>query len=119
MAIVMSAQPQPPDLAQVTVRNPTSGEVIGQYPEQTADAVRAAIQRARGRQPAWAGTPLAGYQRCIFRMREILPAKTDDVAQLISDFVGKTRVEALATEVIPSVIGSRWYEKHAAKFLQS
>lgn len=115
----MSAQPQPPGSAQATVRNPASGEVIGQYPEQTAGAVRAAIQQARGRQSAWAGTPLAECQRCICRMRKILSAKTGDIAQLISDCGGKTRVEALATEVIPSVIGSRWYEKHATKFLQS
>ncbi len=115
----MSAQPQPPALKSVTVRNPASGEIIGQYQEQTADAVRTAIRQARVRQPAWAGTSLLERQRCIHRMRNILLAQADDVAQVIADCVGKTRVEALATEVMPGVIGSRWYEKHAAQFLQS
>lgn len=109
----MSTQPEPTDSAQIIVRNPASGEILGRYLEQSADAVRSAMREAHAIQPIWAATPLAKRKRCIARMRAILLEQTDDIAQLISNCVGKTRIEALTTEVIPTVAGSLWYERHA------
>lgn len=108
----------PPPILDVTVRNPASGEIIGQYPQQSAEEVRAVLRCAHAAQPGWAATPLKERQRCIARLRNALLYQTDDIAQLIADCVGKTRIEALATEVIPAVAGTRWYERHAYQYLR-
>ncbi|MDE2195649.1 MAG: aldehyde dehydrogenase family protein [Gammaproteobacteria bacterium] len=102
----------------VVVRNPASGAIIGEYAQQSADAVRAAIRAARTAQPDWAAQPLRERQRCIARLRNLLLEQLDELARTIADCVGKTRVEALATEIMPAVGSSRWYEKHAPEFLR-
>lgn len=99
-------------------RNPATGEVIGRFPELDADAVRAAIQRARAVQPAWAARSLAERRAAMAALRLVILAHTDELAQTISDCVGKTRLEALATEIMPSLTGSRWYERQARQSLK-
>ena len=102
----------------VTVRNPASGEIIGKYPQQSIEEVRAALRHAHAAQPGWAATPLKERQHCIARLRNALLYQTDDTVQLIADCVGKTRIDALATEIMPAIAGSRWYERHAYRYLQ-
>jgi len=113
----MSAQPQSETGVTVT-RNPATGEVIARTPELTAGEVRTAIARARAAQPAWAARALRERQHYIAMLRRVLLEHTDEVAAVISACVGKTRVEALATEIMPSLTGSRWYERHAATHLK-
>ena len=114
----MSAQPQSEDGFTLT-RNPATGEVIARTRELSAEEVRAAIRRARAAQPAWAALPLAARRRHIAAMRQALLDSTDLAALTISRCVGKPRLDALATEIMPSVLGSRWYEHHAARALKS
>lgn len=102
----------------VTLHAPASGAFLGHFPWQSSDDVRAALRTAHTSQPAWAAKPLAERQRCIAGFRQALLDQTDEVAQLIADCVGKTRVEALATEIMPAVAGSRWYERHADRYLR-
>ena len=102
----------------VTLHAPASGAFLGHFPWQSSDDVRAALRTAHALQPAWAATPLAERRRCIAGFRQTLLDQTDEVAQLIADCVGKTRVEALATEILPTVTGSRWYERHAYRYLR-
>jgi succinate-semialdehyde dehydrogenase/glutarate-semialdehyde dehydrogenase len=105
--------------AGITVtRDPSTGEVIARTPELGAQAVREAIHRAREAQSAWAALPLKERRRYIAAMRAALVAGMDETALIISRCVGKTRLEALATEVMPSLTGSRWYERHAARHLR-
>ena len=99
-------------------RDPSTGEVIARTPELDAPAVREAIQRARAAQPAWAALPLQRRRRYIAAMRATLVQYMDNPALIISSCVGKPAVEALATEVMPTVLGSRWYERHAARHLK-
>lgn len=103
---------------EITVRNPASGEIIGKYPQQSPEEIRAALRRAHAAQSDWVAMPLKARQACIARLRNALLDQIDDIAQLISDCVGKTRVEALATEILPAVAGSRWYERHARRYLR-
>ncbi|HLW75238.1 MAG TPA: aldehyde dehydrogenase family protein [Gammaproteobacteria bacterium] len=99
-------------------RNPITGEVIARTREFTADEVREAIRRARAAQPAWAALPLVERRRHVAAMRAALVRSMDATALVISRCVGKTRLEALATEVMPSLTGSRWYERHAQGHLK-
>ena len=99
-------------------RNPATGAVIARSRELDAAEVRAAIARARAAQPAWAALPLRERRGAVARLRRLLLEQSDAVSDLISACVGKTRLEALATEVMPSLTGSRWYERHAAAHLK-
>jgi acyl-CoA reductase-like NAD-dependent aldehyde dehydrogenase len=98
--------------------NPATGDIVAQTPELTPEQVRDCIREARDAQPAWFALPLAERSRHITLLRHLLIEQTDEIAQLISDCVGKTRLEALATEIIPSVAGSHWYQKHARRALR-
>ena len=100
------------------VRNPITGAVIAKSRELGAEEVRDAIRRARAAQPAWAARPLRDRRALIAGLRHLLLQETDGLAQLISACVGKTRLEALATEIMPSITGGRWYERHAAQHLK-
>ncbi|HSN16880.1 MAG TPA: aldehyde dehydrogenase family protein [Gammaproteobacteria bacterium] len=99
-------------------RDPSTGEIIARTPELDAPAVRAAIRRARAAQPGWAALPLKERRRYMAAMRAALVEYLDNPALVITACVGKPWVEALATEVMPTVIGSRWYERNAAKHLR-
>ena len=111
----MSAQPES---GYTVTRNPVTGEVISRTRELSADEVREAIRRARSAQPAWAALPLKERRRHVAAMRAALVRSMDATALVISRCVGKTRLEALATEVMPSLTGSRWYERHAQSHLK-
>jgi len=113
----VSAQSKPSPVL-VTVRNPANGEIIGEYPQQSPEEVRAMLRRAHAVQPQWAAISLRERRECMARLTTALLYQTDDIAQLIADCVGKTRVEALATEVMPAVAGSRWYQRHADRYLR-
>ncbi|HEU5398058.1 MAG TPA: aldehyde dehydrogenase family protein [Gammaproteobacteria bacterium] len=113
----MSAQPNSQPGITVT-RNPATGDVIARTRELTAEEVRAAIARARAVQPGWAARSLSERRRRVAALRRVLLDHTDDMAAAISACVGKTRIEALATEIMPSLTGSRWYERHAAAHLK-
>ncbi len=111
----MNAQPK----AAVTVtRNPATGEVLASTPELSAAEVRDAIRRARVAQPAWAATSLKQRRRYIASMRQALLQDMDGAAQVISRCVGKPELEALATEIMPTLGGSRWYERKARSHLK-
>ena len=100
-------------------RDPITGEVIARTRELGADEVRAAISRARDVQATWAALPLARRRRHIAALRAAMVAGMDEGAGIISRCVGKPRLEALATEIMPSLTGNRWYERHARHHLQA
>ncbi len=114
----MSASAESTAIPGVTLRNPATGELLGRYPWQSSDEVRAVLQTARKLQPGWAALKLAARQRIIRELRHWLMAHMDETANTISDCMGKTRMDALSTEVTPTVAGCRWYERHAADCLK-
>lgn len=115
----MHAPDRPLDHATVVeVRNPATGEVIADYRELTADSLQQRIDAAREAQAGWAALTLKQRQQYIAKMRAWLVEHAEDVAATISECVGKTPIEALAGDVMPSVLGSSWYEKHAKRDLK-
>ncbi|MGE5626022.1 MAG: aldehyde dehydrogenase family protein [Bacillota bacterium] len=113
----MSAQPQSEGGFTLT-RNPVTGDVLARTRELSAEEVREAIRRARAAQPAWAALPLKDRRRYVAALRRALVNNMDATALVISRCVGKTQLEALATEVMPTLAGSRWYENHTARHLK-
>jgi acyl-CoA reductase-like NAD-dependent aldehyde dehydrogenase len=102
---------------QTTCVNPATGEVIGYSPVDGPEAVREAVLKARKAQPAWAAVPVAERAAAIRRIRDHLAENADDLAATISRDNGKTRVDALATEVLPAIMAADYYASHAEEFL--
>ena len=100
-----------------TVRNPATGALIGEYPFESAAALRGRIASARAAQPAWAALPLARRRAFVDDARQWLLENGDRAAATISACVGKTQLEAYATEVMPSIAGASWYAGHARRAL--
>lgn len=97
--------------------NPITGEKIGEYKVDTVEELHAAIKRAKQAQPAWAAKSIKeriGYLR---RIRDRLVERADEIANIISKENGKTRVDALATEVLPCAMAASFYCRNASKFL--
>ena len=110
--------PQTFDLQKTVCVNPATGDIVGYSQMNTPEEAREAVRRARAAQPAWAALPLEERVRYMLRLRDYLVDHVDDVSDTISKDVGKTRVEALATEVLPSAMATDYYAKNARRFLQ-
>lgn len=102
---------------QTTCVSPATGEVIGYSQVDSLGSVREAVKRGREAQPAWAATPVAARAEAIRKIRDYLAANADDLATIISRDNGKTRVDALATEVLPAIMAAEFYAAHAEEFL--
>lgn len=98
--------------------DPTTGRERGRSGEHDLATARAAIGRARAAQPAWAARALGERIAIIRRFHDLLVADADGMAATISQAMGKPRVDALAGEVLPSVMAARHYARRARSLLR-
>jgi len=78
----------------VDIRNPATGQVIGQTPISTEDEVGDAIAAAEKAFPAWAATPPGRRVQVLFAFREALLKNIDELAEMLSKEHGKTLPDA-------------------------
>jgi len=108
-----------PQLSSHTVcRNPATDEILGYSPLTPVESLKEIVQRARVAQRAWATAPLQERLRAMSRVRRYVVAHAEEIAGLIARDNGKTRVDALATEVFPAALAADYYGKHAKGFLK-
>jgi acyl-CoA reductase-like NAD-dependent aldehyde dehydrogenase len=98
--------------------SPATREILGESSEDTVDSVREIIGRARRAQGAWAETPIRQRSRAILRARDYLVAHADELSEIISQDNGKTRVDAISTEVLPAALAASYYARKAPQFLR-
>lgn len=97
--------------------NPATGKVLGRSPLDDAQAVVEAVQRARAAQRRWAALSPRERGRRLRPVVGRLLREADGLAQAIHEDNGKTRVDALATEVFPALLALRYYIRKAPRFL--
>ncbi|HQR20789.1 MAG TPA: aldehyde dehydrogenase family protein [Burkholderiaceae bacterium] len=73
----------------LNIINPANGRVIAELPDDTAETVAAAYQRARAAQPGWASQPLPARIEAIRRFRAELVRETERLAAILTSEVGK------------------------------
>src|SRR5262245_34294935 len=78
------------------VFNPSTGKVQAQVPFCTAAEIDRAVRSAADALPAWSETPAVERARVMFRFRELLHARFEELAALITREHGKTIAEARA-----------------------
>ena len=77
------------------VFNPATGEQSAELGLSSAAEVDAAVQAAKAAAPEWGRMPAAKRARYMFRFKELLDARADDIARAISAEHGKTHADAL------------------------
>lgn len=97
--------------------NPATGSQLGELPHTPEHRYASIFQQARRAQKVWAEKSFAQRSKHLRKMRNYIRDHADELARLISDSNGKTRMDALITEVLPCQLACDWYGKHAAKVL--
>ena len=98
-------------------RDPATGALIGNYRLDGSAQVGEAIEGARRAQPAWAASPYRERSRALGRVGKAIAARADELASIISANSGKTRVDALATEIVPAAMALRFYRSRGKRLL--
>src|SRR6202012_370736 len=77
------------------VTNPATGAVTGRVALADAEDARAVIDAAAAAFPAWRDTSLARRTQVLFAFRELLNARKDELAAIITSEHGKVLSDAL------------------------
>jgi malonate-semialdehyde dehydrogenase (acetylating)/methylmalonate-semialdehyde dehydrogenase len=72
------------------VINPATNKVIAQVPISTEDEVKAAVEAAKEVWPEWRRTPPLARARCLFRMKEIMEERFEELSRVQTMEHGKT-----------------------------
>ncbi|MEL6177536.1 MAG: CoA-acylating methylmalonate-semialdehyde dehydrogenase [Myxococcota bacterium] len=80
----------------MNVINPRHGKVMTTVADGGADDVAAAIAAAKEAFPAWSATPVKERAAVLYRVRELMMARMDELAKAVSHENGKTLAEAKA-----------------------
>jgi acyl-CoA reductase-like NAD-dependent aldehyde dehydrogenase len=83
------------------VRSPVDGTVLGTVPVTPPAEVHEEIARAHRAQERWAALSVKERGRRLRRWRDVIVEHTDELTELISRENGKTRQEALVSEILP------------------
>jgi malonate-semialdehyde dehydrogenase (acetylating) / methylmalonate-semialdehyde dehydrogenase len=86
----------PPDGRSGPVYDPATGEVQAEVAFADTAVVDSAVQAAKDAFPAWRATPLAKRSEILFRFRELVERRREEVASILTSEQGKVRRDANA-----------------------
>ena len=78
------------------VFNPSTGQAIAQVPLSTIDETNRIVQVAAEALTDWQETPVVERARIMFRLRQIMDTRFNDIAALVTREHGKTLAESRA-----------------------
>ncbi|MBI2395146.1 MAG: aldehyde dehydrogenase family protein [Deltaproteobacteria bacterium] len=96
---------------------PATGALLGEVPVATTEDVERAVARARRAQEAWALLPVEERAERVLRYRNALVDRAEEVVDLEVRETGKTRHEALISEVFVVADVATYYAKNARRLL--
>jgi len=74
----------------IDVINPATQKVIARVPISTRDEINAAVEAAQRAFPMWRATPPLARARCLFRMKEIMEERFEELSRIQTMEHGKT-----------------------------
>jgi acyl-CoA reductase-like NAD-dependent aldehyde dehydrogenase len=98
--------------------NPATGETIGETPESTIEELERAVALAKAAQPEWAALSFQERAQYLFAIRDYIVEHVDTISDVISKDSGKTKMDALSTEVLSTSLAITYYAKNAKKILK-
>jgi succinate-semialdehyde dehydrogenase/glutarate-semialdehyde dehydrogenase len=102
------------DGRQFAVINPADGSAIASVPDLGTEAVTVAIAAAQAAQPGWAALPARGRADILVRWHDLMLARSEDLARLMSAEQGKPLAEARG-EVAYAASFVRWFAEEARR----
>ncbi len=97
-------------------RNPATGALIATYPFQTADEIERVLVANKAAFERWRATAMADRAACYGRLAATLRDRSEPLARLATDEMGKTIAEARA-EVEKCAATIAWMGEHGSAFL--
>ena len=97
--------------------NATTGKPIGELRVSDGTEVRHRVALAREAQPAWESLTFKQRGVYLHHFRDVMLKRSDDIATLIAQEVGKPAIEGLMTEIMAAADIINYYVKHAEKML--
>jgi succinate-semialdehyde dehydrogenase/glutarate-semialdehyde dehydrogenase len=98
--------------------NPATGEIIGETPENTVEELNHAVAQAKSAQREWARLSFQERAQCLFAIRDFVVENADRISDIISKDTGKTKMDALSTEVLSVSMAITYYANNAKKILK-
>jgi succinate-semialdehyde dehydrogenase/glutarate-semialdehyde dehydrogenase len=98
--------------------SPTTGEPVAEIKEQSAEDLKQAVGVAALVQSGWQTLSYRKKKRCAEKAAAYIRAHADRIARAVSECTGKTRIDALGTDVLPAAMACRYYAKIAGKVLK-
>ena len=114
-------EPRRPKPARKTGKSlvaPALGTAFAEILEHEIEDVKLAVERAKEVQSAWAALPYPKRAACAKRSARWIYENADRLAETIARCTGKTRVDALSAEVLPSAMAAKYYARAAGRFLR-
>ena len=96
---------------------PATGKRLAPLKEDSAASVTEAVRRARAAQADWALTPVRERTRIARAMGREIVARADEIALTVSRATGKTRMDALSTDVFSGALLASYYARIAPRML--
>jgi acyl-CoA reductase-like NAD-dependent aldehyde dehydrogenase len=100
-------------IRRIAAVNPATGEKLREFECAAEAEVAAAVERAHAMQPAWEAAGVERRVKVLRRFQEVLHAKKEEVARLITQEAGKPYVEALVNEVVVALDATRFSVEQA------
>lgn len=98
--------------------DPASGEVIARFEMTPPAEVASVLARARQAQVAWVQRPLRERCALLRRLRDVLFARRQEIAEIITREAGKPRVESLLSEVMLIIDTADYYARKTPRMLR-
>jgi acyl-CoA reductase-like NAD-dependent aldehyde dehydrogenase len=98
--------------------SPASGKDLGEVPATSPQEVKEIVGQARKVAPEWASIAPSGRVHLLKEVRHRIYDNLDDIIEVVSDQCGKPRAEALAHDVLPTVLMLQYYERMAPRWLR-
>ncbi len=74
--------------------NPSTGEVIAQAPQCTAEEVESAVAAAKAAYPGWSDTSVVRRVQVLFKLKTLLEEHLDELTEILAREMGKAWEEA-------------------------
>jgi acyl-CoA reductase-like NAD-dependent aldehyde dehydrogenase len=117
MAVVEQVENSSVGRRVLRLSSPASLAPVGEIEVQTAAEVRAAVERARKAQPAWAALSFEERGRYLERAVRVILEREDELLDVLVSETGKPRLEALASELVTACDALQFYAKRAKRVL--
>jgi acyl-CoA reductase-like NAD-dependent aldehyde dehydrogenase len=117
MAVVEPVETPPGAPRRLRIKSPVDFETLGEIEVTTEEGVKAALERARKVQPAWAELDVSERARILLRALDVVVRRQDELIDVVLSETGKTRSEAIQMEIFASCDALAYYAKRAEKLL--